>query len=119
MLNWSGRSHTLITQYKDIDPHIILINSHGIPDHGSLKIHGYKTHKKNTTNRHMDGTAILIKSNLYHKIYDDFISDMLAVEVTTETGPIILATVYLPPADLTSLLPISIDFSDSIFRSTL
>lgn len=48
-------------------------------------------------NRH-DGTAIAIKHNIPHKIYDHFISDLLAIETDTSTGKIIIATLYQPPS---------------------
>lgn len=87
----------MINTYSELDPDIILINSHGVPQEGSLKIHGYKVHKKNHTNTHTDGTAIAIKYNIKHKIYDDFISDAIAAEIETSTGKIIIATLYQPP----------------------
>ena len=97
MLNWRGRKLGLSNIYRNIDPDIILINSQGIPDDETLKISGYKTHQKNSTGRNHDGTAIAIKSNIPHKIYDSFISDLLAIEVETNTGPIIISTLYQPP----------------------
>lgn len=62
-----------------------------------LKIHGYTTHKKNTSNELHDGSSILIKTNTKHKITDDFISHVLQITVHTNTGPINISTTYLPP----------------------
>lgn len=70
---------------------------YGVKSDESLKIPGYKTHSKNTTNTAHDGTAILIKTNIPHKILNDYISDLLAVEITNTSGRITIATLYQPP----------------------
>ncbi len=44
-----------------------------------------------------DGSAIGIKYNIGHKLFDDFITDVLAIEIETSLGPIQIATTYLPP----------------------
>ncbi|KAK4292901.1 hypothetical protein Pmani_034362 [Petrolisthes manimaculis] len=98
VLHWRERKTDLANIYRKIDPDIILINSHGIPDNKPLHLSQYRIHRKNTTNTHTDGTAIAIKHNIQHKIIDNFISDTLAVEIDTSTGKIIIATLYQPPA---------------------
>lgn len=54
-------------------------------------------HRKNETNTHFDGTAVAVKNNIKHKVIDDFDSDLIAVEIETNTGNIIIATLYQPP----------------------
>lgn len=98
VLHWRNRRLGLSNIYRNIDPDIILINSHGVPHNEPLQIPRYKIHRKNTTNTHTDGTAIAVKHNIPHKILDDFISDMLAIEIDTTTGKLIIATLYQPPA---------------------
>ncbi len=44
-----------------------------------------------------DGSAILIKQNIKHKVTDDFDTDILQITIETNTGPINIATTYLPP----------------------
>ncbi len=39
-----------------------------------------------------------IKRNIRYKIMDDFISDLLAIEIQTTTGNIIISTLYQPLA---------------------
>lgn len=97
------------------NPDIILINSHGVPDDGTLKIPGFSVHRKNQTNTPSDGTAIAIKHSLNYKLYDDFISDTLAIEIETNTGKIMLATLYQPPTR--QYIPIP-DFT-TIFRRNI
>ena len=69
-----------------------------MPDDSPIKIAGYTTHKKNTLNNRADGTAIAVRKNIEHKLLDSFVSDLLAIEVSTSTGKLIIATLYQPPA---------------------
>lgn len=64
--------------------------------HQSLKIPGYKVHKVNSTEGLADGSVLTIKLNIQHKIYDEYDTDFIAVEVQTSLGPILIATTYLP-----------------------
>ena len=95
--HWNPYRHTLTNIYRDLDPDILLINSHGLHENEMLKIYGYTTYKVNSTNELHDGSAILIKSNIQHKIKDDFITDILQVTIETNIGPVNFATTYIPP----------------------
>lgn len=97
VLHWNTRKFSLTQTYKQINPHIILINSHGLKTEEQLKIHGYTTYKINSSEELSDGSAILIKSNIQHKIDDNYITDLLEITVETEIGEISIATTYLPP----------------------
>ncbi len=74
-----------------------MLNSHGLKNNEELKSPGYKTYKVNYSENLSDGSAIVIKYNINYKLYDDFDTDFLAVEIETSLGPIIVATTYLPP----------------------
>ncbi len=63
----------------------------------SLEISGYNVYKANYSESIADGSAIAIKYNIPHKLYDDFDFDVLAVEIQTHLGSIIISTMYLPP----------------------
>ena len=95
---WNNRRISLSNTYRIIDPDIILINSHCISENSTMKIVGYNIHKKNTLHNQADGSAITVKKNIQCKIIDHFISDLIAIEITTSTGNIIIATLYQPPA---------------------
>ena len=71
------------TVYRTLNADIILINSHCLHDDESLTIPGYKVHKKNNLTNKSDGAAIAIKHSIKHKILDDFILDLMAVEIDT------------------------------------
>lgn len=101
---WKPYKHNLINTYRDMNPDIILVNSHGLNANESLNIYGYIINKLNKSNELHDGSAILVKANIKHILTDYFIIDTLQVTVETSTGPINIATVYLPPRR--SYLPI-------------
>ena len=97
VLSWKSNKNSLIDNYLKVSPDIILINSHGLKSTEHLKIPGFKTYKINYTESHADGSAIAIKYNIPHKLFDDFDTDVLAVEIPTNLGPVIISTLYLPP----------------------
>ncbi len=96
--HWEPNKHMLSNTYREINPDIILINSHGLTDNKTLHLHTYTTYTTNTNNELHDGSAVLIKTNIKHKITNDFDTDILQVTtVDTSTGPVHIATTYLPP----------------------
>jgi len=97
VLHWPTRKTELCNTYRKHDPHIILINSHGLNNTTPLKIFTYTVYSSNQSQERSDGVAIAIKNDIPHKIINNFTSDLLAVEVNTPQGPIILATLYIPP----------------------
>ena len=87
--HWAPNRHILTNTYREINPDIILLNSHGIAQNNTIYIHNYTTHKINSSNELHDGSAILIKSNIKHKITDNFDTDILQITLdTTNMGPI-------------------------------
>lgn len=62
-----------------------------------LRIQGYITYKINSTEENNDGSAILNKNNIKHKIDENYISNILEIIVETDIGEIGIATTYLPP----------------------
>ena len=54
-------------------------------------------HIINTSNEPHDGSAILVKSHIKHKVIDNFDTDILQITIQTNTGPIHIAKTYLPP----------------------
>ena len=95
--HWKTNRLILSNTYRQLNPDIILINSHGLPDTEPIKLHGYNTYQNNSSGGLHDGSAILIKSNIQHKMDDNFITDCILVTIHTNTGPINIATTYLPP----------------------
>ena len=98
VIKWNRRKLELCNIYRNINADIILINSHCLPNNNSLKIPGYKVYQTNTMEYHSDGCAIAIKYNIKHKPIHDFISDILALEIETTTGNIVVSTMYQPPS---------------------
>ena len=95
--HWAPYRHILTNTYMTINPHIILINSHGLKTEENIKIQGYTSHKINSSNELHDGCAILVKDNIKHRIKDNYMTDILQITIETHTGPINIATTYLPP----------------------
>ena len=96
-LNCNSNNSSLMHNFLLSKPDLILINSHGLKDTQALKILGYKVYKVNSTGEQNDGSAIAIKTNIQHKLFDDFLTDFLAVQIDITLGPIIIATTCLPP----------------------
>ena len=98
VLHWShDRRNELCNTYRLHDPDIILINSHGLTDSQRIKIFPYNTYQTNKSGQRNDGVAIAIKSTITHKLIENLAPEIIAVEVNTTHGPIIIATLYLPP----------------------
>ena len=95
--HWKSNKTTLSNLYKDINPDVILLNSHGMKSQENIKIYNYTTYLINSNDELHDGSAILVKHNLKHKIKDDYDTDILQITIETSTGPINIATTYLPP----------------------
>lgn len=98
VLTWRGRNHELSNTYSQINPHIILLNSHGVREDEPLRIPGYRVHRSNKHNRHLDGTDTAIKNTLQNRLMDDFLTNKLAIKIQTATGKIIIATDYITPS---------------------
>ena len=95
---WLNYKHALTNIYLNTDPDIILINEHHLPDHERPKIINYNTYSSNKNNFSYGGVAIAIKKTLKYKIHDDFDTDMLAITLQTEQGPLTIGTSYVPPS---------------------
>ena len=61
--NWQTNKITFYNNIRSENPHIILLNEHGVRENGKIKIYGYKTEWKNLSNQARDGTALAIKRN--------------------------------------------------------
>ena len=95
VLPWDARKYDLSNTYRQFDPGIILINSHGLKDKTRLKIPGYRVYQQNLSNELNDGVAIAVKCKIRHKVEDDLLSETLAIETDTSDGPLLIATSYL------------------------
>lgn len=95
---WNAHKTALKTIYKNIDPHIILINHTGLLNGQNPKIDNYNTFSSNKTNDRFDGTAICIRKDIGdYRLHDDFDCDLLAITVRTRQGQVTIGTEYSPP----------------------
>ena len=98
VLKWTNkRANELYNIYMKFSPHIILLNATGRKQEEPLKIYGYNIHRKNISNEDHSGIAIAIQRHLRYKILDNTTNDVLAIEIDTLRGPVIVCTAYLPP----------------------
>lgn len=95
--HWDTNKLTLTNIYKEISPDVILINSHGLKNHESIKIQNYITYLINSSGEANDGSAILVKEHLKHRVKENYDTDVILTTIETTTGPINIATTYLPP----------------------
>ena len=91
------RKNELYNTYISENPDVILLNSTGVRNQEKIKIFQYNVYQKNKYNEPRAGIAIAIKRNIKHKLIDDFQEDVLAIEIETSRGPVVLCTTYLPP----------------------
>lgn len=90
VLHWETRKFNLTNTYKEINPHIILLNSHGANSQQQIII-------QNSSNQYNDGIAILVKDNIKHWIDDSYLTDIVEIIIQTDIGEISIGTTYLFP----------------------
>ena len=95
--NWNTQNYNLCNSYANIDPDIILINSHGCNSNQTIKIFNFHVYQRNQSEQLNDGVAIAVKKGLKHRIINNFNNEIMAVQITTTMGEVILSTAYLPP----------------------
>ena len=96
--SWNTNKTALTNIYNTLDPHIILINETSITNNNTFKIFNYNTHYCNKNNTRNRGVGIAIKHNIQYRLHDDFETDILAVTLHTQQGPITIGTSYIPPS---------------------
>ena len=98
VLKWTfSRRNELTNYYMKMDPDVILLNSTGLRNSERIKIFNYNVYQRNTEDEGHVGIAIAIKRDIKHQLLDDFRDDVLAIELETRRGPIIVSTLYQPP----------------------
>lgn len=97
VLFWETRKTELIKVYRNLIPDTIILNSHGVREGNNIKIIGYSAYLINTNNEMHDGSAILIKEGIKHRVDDSFHTDVISLQIETSLGPINISTTYLLP----------------------
>ena len=95
--SWKTNKINLINIYNQENPDLILINGHGINETENLKIYNYIVYHSNKRNEIYNGTAIVVKQNINHRINDKFHCYLLSVQIITNLGIVEIATNYIPP----------------------
>jgi len=98
VLKWTSiRANELTNCYSKDDPDVILLNSTGNLINKKIHIFNYNINYKNSYSEDYAGIAIAVKKNIKYKLLEISEEDMLAIEINTVKGPIIIATMYQPP----------------------
>ena len=96
--NWTfQRRNELSNIYKELDPDVILINSHCRRQQEKIKLFNYNVHQRNYADEDHAGAAIAIRKDIKYKIIDDFDEDFLAIELESNRGNFVVGTAYMPP----------------------
>ena len=67
VMHWGyERRNELSNLYRETDPDIILLNSHGLKNENKIKIFQYNIYQSNKSGELNDGVAIAIKKNIKH-----------------------------------------------------
>ena len=98
VLKWTSlRANELTNIYNQSNPDVILLNATGTKQNENIKIFQYNVHQKNYLNENNAGIAIAIRKNIRYKLHDNTTDDVLAVEIETIRGPVVICTLYIPP----------------------
>ena len=97
IIKWTKqRSSELWNTYNKMKPDIILLNATGQKNNVNIKFFGFNTYHRNRRDEEHAGVAILVRKGIRHKLMDGANTDLLAIELETTRGPIIVATTYVP-----------------------
>ena len=98
VMHWTKeRSIELSNYYRPKNLDIILMNSTSVINENKIKIYSYNIIQKNFLNERSAGIAIAIGKNIKYRTLDDFVDDILGIELRTSKGPIVILTNYSPP----------------------
>ena len=94
--NWKNNKYALTNTYREIN--LDNLNKQSWTQFQcTIKIYGYNTYLINSSEEQQDGSAVLIRQHLKHKITDDYDTDFIQASLYTSLEPINIASAYLPP----------------------
>ena len=97
VIKWTKkRSNELWNIYNTLSPDIILLNATGIKNEEKIKFFGFNTHHRNLGDEDHAGIGILIRKEIKYKLTEKANLDLMAIEIETTRGPIVIATLYIP-----------------------
>lgn len=83
VVTWDRLRFDLNNTYRQFDPVILLLSSHGLTDDARIKVLGCRVHQRNASSEPSDRVAIAVRCRLYCRVEDSFLSETLAVAVDT------------------------------------
>ena len=89
--HWSReRAIELGNYYRKENPDVILLNSTGMTDWDNIKITNYNVTRRNLLNEAHAGVAMAVRKNLRYRLVDDFVDDILGVQIETTRGQVMI-----------------------------
>lgn len=95
--SWKKNKCLYLNSYSPHDPDILLLNETGVKESDNPKIFNYRLYHTNDEDHKNDGSIIAIKKSIRHKFLKKDEGNILVIQVETRSGPINIATLYLPP----------------------
>ena len=93
---WRSNASAYVHIFNNVNPEVILLNEHSVLDGERFNIFNYNVYSVNRANERFAGAAVAVRKDLQPSLLDDFYSDVVAVRIRTLTGPVIIATGYVP-----------------------
>ncbi|KAG0419455.1 hypothetical protein EQH57_0505, partial [Dictyocoela roeselum] len=94
--NWKNNKFQLSNSYSTVNPHVIIINSHGNLNTEPIKIFNYDVYSRNSLGEQNNGIAVAIRRDIQYRINEDYYSDFLSVTLKTNHGDVQIGTAYVP-----------------------
>ena len=92
------KSGALRAHLTQTNPDVILLADIGKTDRNiPIKIYQYLVFATNKKNENSAGVAVAVRKGLDFKILNNFDYDTIAVQVQTQSGPVVIMTNYSPP----------------------
>ena len=94
---WNTKRYPFQVELSNHNPDIILLNEINLPEDSVIKIPNYKSITRPLGE--FNGSAILIRRDIsFQEIHLNH-NKFIAIKISTNTGPIIICTTYIPPRD--------------------
>lgn len=96
--SFRSNKYALMIELSNFNPDVVLLNETGNRPDFHIKLQGFNSINK--SNGAFSGVAILIKQSLSFEYVFTSETNVLAIKLHTQLGPILISTAYSPPRDI-------------------